>query len=349
MPLSYENINYTVDFKQQINPGGFKNIGNAYENYGSTEFGAATSNNTAKTKFNRFKNAEGLDYFTSNITYVFFTKPQMNVSNPGYINDSFIQSMQTSSDAGNQLILKSLDGIASTDGCFNYLLSNSVESFDLKDNIIKTTEVGETIFGNKIITADNCMESYNNDTFTVQYTEYSDMAITKMHKIWLDYMHLVKHNQAAPYMSKKTDCTPLVSKFGNLYYSYTQNASSGQKDFIMSRELDYVCSVYYFRTAEDGQSLKYWAKYTGVFPLNVPFSAMSFNQGDNKLKQLSVNYTYSFKEDMNPEILAEFNILCSKGLNWKKYITETDRKDVSIKNNWKQNVCITDDNKIIFL
>ena len=354
--MSFDYSAFTTNYKQPeyLVNGELQTLqfrGTEIENTGFNNFGFASSNADLYKGFNTFRVSEGIDYFSSNITYIFFTKPMMNLISPKNINDDFIRSLQVSEPSStSHLILEQLDALSSTSGCFNMLLSNTAESFDLKDNILKTKEVGETRMGSKIILGDNSMESYNSDSFTIQYTELSDMSITKMHKTWVDYIHLVKHNEAAPYMCKSTEGANALSApkakddTSKYYYSYTQNQSTS-RDFVQDKVLDYVCSVYYFRTAEDGCTLKYWAKYTGVFPLNVPFSAMSFSMGENKLKQLSVNYTYSFKEDMNTAILLEFQHLCNNS-GWKFPTGQI----TDIRDNWAYGVCLDPTfTKLIFI
>ena len=339
--MSFENDRYDLEEWEQsfalLENGEFQTLlFKGYGDTGSSNFGFASSNADLHKSFNKYRVSEGLDYFSSNVTYIFFTKPQMNLLHAANINSDFIRSLKESSpESTSHLVLEQLDGISSTRGCFNMLLSNTAESFDLKDNILKTREVGETRMGSKIILGDNSMESYNHDSFTVEYTELSDLSITKLHKAWVDYIHMVKHNQAAPYMAKSTDgASALNEANGGYYYSYNKNAVKSPTDFVQEKVIDYACSVYYFRTAEDGCTLKYWAKYTGVFPLNVPFSAMSFSLGENKLKQISVNYTYSFKEDMNTSILLEFQNLC----NYSGWTSGTAID--SISDNWAYGVCL---------
>ena len=351
--MDYEN--YTTNYEQNI-ADKRKVVNDVFQyqfngdKFAINNFGAAEDINTMKRNFNRFRVQEGIDYFTSNVTYIFFTKPQMNLINAAYVNDSFIRSMQNSTRDHNKMIMENLDGVSATTGPFNFILSNAAESFDLKDNVLSKIEVGDTRMGHRVTLGDNAIDSYNSGEFTVEYTELADMSITKMHKIWLDYIDMVKHNLAAPYMQKNTSdasffAATSVSASGNHYYSYS-NGVDGNRDFIKNRELDYVCSVYYFKVADDGMTLKYWAKYTGVFPLNVPYSALSFSVGDNKLKQMNVNYAYSFKEDMSIEILEEFNMLCLKNGGW----STDNRSNFTIDKNWAKGVCLTPNlDKILFI
>ena len=66
-------------------------------------------------------------------------------------------------------------------------------------------------------------------------------------------------------------------------------------------------SIYYFLLKPDGRTLTYWAKYTGVIPISVPHSALSYKIGIETNVEFSINYIYSFKEEMGLDILHEFN------------------------------------------
>lgn len=296
---------------------------------------------SVSNSFNRFKHTEGLDYSSSNITYVFFTRPHMNLMYNNTIQDSFIRSMQGSSpDSTAHQVLRNLDGLAEgasdSDNTFNYILSNSVESFETKDNILKTKDLAENFSGGKLTLGDSMTDSLMSDTFTINYTEYSDMSITIMHKVWVDYIHMVKKNMAAPYICKKSpNATAHAATSNGTGYNTGTDGATRTVDYVKDKIIDYACSVYVFRLAEDGMTIKYYAKYTGVFPTTIPYSAFSYTAGENKLKQLSISYTYSFKEDMNPEILKEFKLLTSQP------VKDSQDKIPQLKYNWCDSVYIT--------
>jgi len=264
------------------------------------------------TQFNRFRLTSEADYSTSGISYVFFTKPHLNIKKQPNTYDSFINSLKNAAGIGAK-ITNSLDGKNSSEGTnFIALLTNSVESFDTKDTTIDTEEVADNFLGDKMILPMTTISSVTADNFSVEYNEYSDLSIMLLHKVWVDYMHLVKRGSLSPYKDDKIGL-----------------------DYIKDKIIDYVSSVYYFRMAEDGQKIKYFSKYTGVFPTNVPYSAMSFHLGDTGVKKVTIQYAYSFKEDMKLEILDDFQSLCSNNVISHSYDT--------IKDNWKGYVNLSND------
>ena len=267
-------------------------------------------------KFNRYRNNEGQDYLSSGIGYIFITKPHLNLACNDNIDDPYLLSIHNGRGSGlAKRIVNSLDGVYGGDRTtpFIQLITNSAETFETKDNILKTKEYGYTFFVNKISVVDNETESFNGDTFTIEYTEYSDLALTYLHKTWVDYIHAVKFNTIQPY---KTDVN----------------------NYIHHKIIDYASAMYYFLVAEDGYTIKYYAKYTGVFPINIPYSALSFNLGESKVKKLSVQYQYSFKEDLDPRILDEFAYLTkdSNGVVNTTY---------NLNNTWCKQIKLSDDKK----
>ena len=282
--------------------------------------------------FNRFRLNDGQDYLSSGVAYAFFTRPHLNLLRNKNILDPFLRSVkEANNNSVAHKLMCDLDGLQGGSGNSSFIkvLTNSIESFECKDTVLKTREVGETFLGDKMSWGDTSIESTGPDTFTIEYTEYSDMSITLLHKIWLDYINAVKIDKIRPYRANKKN-----------------KADNDAADYILEKKLDYASSMYYFLTDADGTTIKYFAKYTGVFPISVPYSAMSFKLGESSVKKLSVQYQYSFKEDMNPEILEEFAFLTyTTSIN--PYSQDIDSK---AHKTWNKYVRISADRKkLIFI
>jgi hypothetical protein len=71
--------------------------------------------------------------------------------------------------------------------------------------------------------------------------------------------------------------------------------------------IDYMSSIYYFVLEPDGKTLKYWAKYTGCWPNQIPYSQMSYRRGESTMVELEGTFVYTSKEDMSVAILEDFN------------------------------------------
>ena len=114
---------------------------------------------------------------------------------------------------------------------------------------------------------------------------------------------------------------PLLSKKqGNdkEYYKNSKWEKYGYIDLVefetyinenYSKTLDYGASVYVFKCGPDGEDVLYWSKYYGVFPTNTGASALSWNLSDSigDAPKLNIKFKYSFKRDMSPISLFEFN------------------------------------------
>lgn len=162
---------------------------------------------------------------------------------------------------------------------FNPLLSNQAYGIDVKDDQVDVLETGETVTGYKMQYSKHNNKSMGLDSVTVKYKELHDLSVTKLHQIWVDYQ------------------SDVYKGILNPRYRY-----------IWKKELDYLCNIYYFLLAEDNETILFWSKYYGAFPVNVPKSVLSYDRGSQvNLPEVSVTYNYIFKEDLSPQALVEFN------------------------------------------
>jgi len=256
--------------------------------------------NDMLNKFNRFKIAFPTLELTKTFSYVFFTRPDLNIYNGNgstlvdkVENDPYFYYLNKNSPQ----LLRSLTKFFSIRHDFNPYLSNRAESFELKDEMIKTGEYGETFTGWKIKYGKHNVESKTADSFSISYTDDNNYNVYKIHKAWTDYISKVYRGEFSP-----------------------------NRDSITERVIDYACSVYYFICGPDGETILFWTKYTGVFPTSTPSAASSWQKGNQvKFPNFSIPYEFSWKEDMNPASLAEFNIHSEKYGN-ARYATTYEAK-----------------------
>lgn len=162
---------------------------------------------------------------------------------------------------------------------FNPLLSNQAYSLDVQDDMVDVLETSETVLGYKIQYSKHSTKSTANGSLNIKYKELSDLSITKLHQIWVDYQN-------------------------NVYLGiYTP-----VRDNIWRKIIDYMCDIYYFLLAEDGETILFWSKYYGCFPVNVPKSTFSYDRGSEiSLPEVNVTYNFIHKEDLSMQSLVEFN------------------------------------------
>lgn len=238
------------------------------------------------TKFNRFK-INFPDYnLSKSFAYVFFTRPDLNIVNN---NGSSLHS-QVSNDPyfsdiwkTNRRIITGLTKNHSLVHSFHPFLSNTSGSFEVTDEMIKTEEVGENAVGYKVIYGKNNHESLTAGTFNMTFIDDRELTIFKTNKLWTEYISKCFKGILVP-----------------------------KKEYRRDRILDYACSVYYFLCAEDGETIIYGHKYTGVFPTNAPSSITSWSKGSHlNVPEVTIQYAYSFRESMSLLTLAEFNLQTS--------------------------------------
>jgi hypothetical protein len=238
-------------------------------------------------KFNRFKVAFPDQYLSKTFSYVFFTRPSLNLMNDEgtalnsqFNNDPLFYYLYNNNP---KLILSLTDKFSSTHD-FHPYLSNTASSFELSDEFIKTIEHGETLTGYKVQYGKNNIESNSAGTFSIQYTDDAEFNVYKTHKAWIEYISRVYRGEVRP-----------------------------KREFIQKKILDYAVSVYYFICGPDGETILFWSKYFGVFPTNTPASASSWAKGSGpKLPEFTINYAYAMKEDFSPLSLIEFNMNSEK-------------------------------------
>jgi LysM repeat protein len=236
------------------------------------------------------------DFYESGYAFVFFTTPSINVGigkdvpmpNGKSMNyakyninaDSFFMEL----DNNEPHILASLTTDLPNMSPIVRLLTNRFRGFDPEDTTMKTAIVKEDLVGFKQLLPQSYVDSTVAGSFNVSYIEDSDLSVTKTHKAWLTYMEHVRR--------------------GKMFASF---------DAIQSGYLDYMSSMYYFTLKPDGMTISYFAKYTGVVPTGIPYSSFSHKIGDHGLVELSIPYIFNYKEDLNPDIIADFNNSVGKG------------------------------------
>lgn len=247
-------------------------------------------------KFNRFRTVFPDLQLSKSFSYVFFTRPDLNIysakGNGVYeLNSNFTDDpVYYYLDKNNKKLLMSLTKDFTADHDFLPFLSNSAESFELSDEFLKTVEHGETFTGYKIQYGRHNIESNSAGTFSVAYTDDAEFSIYKLHKAWIDYIAKVYRGVVSP-----------------------------RDEYIPKKILDYACSAYYFICGPDGETILFWSKYFGVFPTNTPASSSSWSKGSMvKIPQFNINYSYAFKEDFSPLSLAEFNMNSSTSYTYRK-------------------------------
>ena len=238
------------------------------------------------TRYNRFKLSMPDDYLSRGFAHIFITKPDCNLYESDYTNllkkvkkdPNFAYAFDHRKRIINSLTQHHGDNGDKHD--WNLLLSNKAEDFSLSDESITTETTPENFMKQKIVFGKTSYESKSQGECSVKYTDNRDLDIYHMHKLWTDYIDKVYSGKWLP-----------------------------RDDYIWGKIIDYASSLYYVLTAEDGETIIFWSKYYGIFPVNLPSSQYSWSKGQSITSpEVNITYQYSLKEDFNPLALAEINV-----------------------------------------
>jgi hypothetical protein len=248
--------------------------------------------NTARnmSAYNRFKLANYDDILSRGYMHIFFTRPDLNIfdgssKNKKWItqceNDPFIQYIYKR----NPSILDQLVLLNGSDHQFMMLLSNKATNFPLTDDGINAGTLGKSRNGYQVAYGRR-RDSELGSSLSISFRDTRNFDILNLHKIWLDYITNVYRGKWTP-----------------------------KSEYIYQKILDYAVSVYVIVTAEDFETILFWSKYYGLFPISVPYSSIVWSGAGTTVQSpdLSISYRYSWKEDLNPAALAELNYNSFRG------------------------------------
>jgi hypothetical protein len=244
--------------------------------------------------YNRYKVENLNDQLSKTFSHVFFVRPDCNIfDSSSIINWNEPDTVKLAQGLNNlsefvytkkhspEILRQLTQADSGYSDQFMMLLSNKAKSFELSDEYIKSDEYGTALTGYKIPYGKHNVESKTADKVTISYIDDRDLHIYNLHKMWTDYISYVYRGKIWP-----------------------------KEEYILNKILDYATCLYYIVCAEDGETIIFWAKYWGVFPLDAPSTAFSWSSdtpGGIKTPEIRVQYQYAWKEDYNPLSLLEFN------------------------------------------
>lgn len=246
--------------------------------------------------YNRFKTPDINLAHNKSVTHVFFTRPDLNILEAFPNVTANAQTLNNSESSliwrRNPELFKLLTDCdrCGDDNNFNMLLSNQVVSFDIKDEEITSVKAGMSWNDYEMVYGDSYTGRAAGE-FSCNFIETSDYSIINLIKLWITYIDNVSRGVWSP------------------SYQLSNNRSGINRSHVFSKTLDYGASVYVFKCGPDGEDVLYWSKYYGVFPMNTGANALSWDNnspiGDDP--KLNIRFSYSFKKDLSPISLIEFN------------------------------------------
>jgi len=270
---------------------------------------------------------EYTDFTASPATMIFITKPnctniigKIGNSFDEYDNQylAFLPELRTTPRKLREELIFGGNAITSP---FIHLLNNSIDlqSISPVETSLNTRDGVENRYGVHQIYGGNVIQNMAGSdlglTFRdVNHTNIGNSLITQLMKAWLHYIEAVT--------------------FGSLSPGKPYTVNAGEKGGLF-RAINYASSIYFFKLAPDGKTIIYWGKWTGVFPKSVSTGSV-FSGGDRDVIKIPVSFQTQFYEDLNIDILGEFNMLnaIATGVNKGEFIITDKIKD---KDNQKSN------------
>lgn len=245
---------------------------------------------TIVEQFNRFRVPTPDNELAATRGYVFFTRPDLNLNlqlrtaTQGNIQgvarfSPLVENLKKS----HAILTKYLMGDdAEVPHKFIPIFTHAVTQLDVSDEVLETTESGDTFTGWKYSYGTSLIKSKTAGTVNVGFTDDDMLSVYKLIKLWCEYINAVYRGECMP-----------------------------KQQYIDNHELDYATSIYYFLCkATSENEIIFWTKYTGCFPTSIPSSGFSDQLGTTiKHPSYSVPFAFSRKDDYSPLNIVEFNNL----------------------------------------
>lgn len=275
-------------------------------------------------KFNRFGYVDPYNSRSANKELLFFTKPDLNIFGDDNILDNVNASASAESlnpklkkastlfcDAATRYypVLKQLQYHADKSTPFMCLLSNRVSSpLELPGISSEQSESAANAYGTVISYRGHSIKSDQACTFSLSFNDSAYLEVYMLAKLYDEYHRLIKLGRIQP-----------------------------KTNYIINKILDDQFSIYKFDIAEDGETIIYWAKVTGVYITDVPRSDFSEIPQDGI--KFSLSFYGQFVEDMDPIILSDFNRVSFMMNNGNR--VDTYNPSIGIVNNgWVARPCV---------
>lgn len=241
------------------------------------------------TKFITHKYLDPFNRVGQTFEFVFFTVPDLFIR---YSSDTLADwcagdPMFTLGLQSHKAVLDNLQYSLSKYPLSPILYNHRQSNLELPDLDGSDEETAENMWGSKMYYRRSSIQSQNNFDFTMEFLDNR----------YLDTYMFFRLYDA--YEERKA------------YGLVDLSSSSTYQRYIFDKILHDQMAVYKFVTLDDMSTLIYWAKLYGVYPKNVPRSAFSDMPQDGNFK-FSVSFKANYVEDMDINILNDFNLLSIK-------------------------------------
>lgn len=283
------------------------------------------------SKFNRFGCLDPYNGVGNTKEYLFFTKPDLHLVEPG---SSTLNPELSGSSFFNELInihpdiINQLQQSADMFGDGNSnpfipLLSNSVKNtLELPEISAEMTDTPGTLYGTSLEYRRDGFNSDEKHDFSLEFEDTRYLELYHFFKAYEEYERLHNDGIITP---PNIDNAP-VDKNSGYAYSY----------YIRTGRIHDQYAVYKIITDDDYETILYYAIVQGVTSKTVPRDAFSDLKADGGLRY-SIGFRGQFVKDLEPWILSNFNstITDSKILsNTPTYLPIYDTSAGRVNGDW---------------
>lgn len=223
---------------------------------------------------------------------LFFTKPDLSILERGddigdypNKNNALVEGLRNypfwrDLKMGMNDTIRMLQGSIDRYDPFNRLLQNTVtSSIDIPALESDGIETASNMYGVNLSYRGSSEGSDDSFSFSLEFRDTKWLDVYHFFRAYEEYETLKHHGIVRPW-----------------------------KPYIEQKILHDQFSIYKFLLDDDMETIRYYAKYYGVYPTSLPrdtFSQTSFENGI----VYNINFKAAFYEDMTPEILYDFNML----------------------------------------
>lgn len=256
-------------------------------------------------RFSRFGVLDPYNKFTYGKEYLFFTKPDLHIYTP---NTTTLQPTLSEDPFFNDLhnrfphVIGQLQRSAGsttktsqqTKSPFMNILSNSVvNTLELSGLNAGTMDGPANMWGGTNTYRKDAWMGDESVEFSLEFEDTKNLDIYYLLKAYENYHRYMMMGYIYP---PNIGSAPVDESTGNYFDQYTAN-----------KELHTTFGIYKFVVADDYTTLLYWAYICGAYFVNVPRDAFSSIDGVTDGLKYSVDFKAFCVDDMNPNILSNFN------------------------------------------
>lgn len=184
---------------------------------------------------------------------------------------------------------------------FMNLLTNTVTSkLDLPEISAESSNTTSNIMGYNISLRGHSLKSDAGYDFNLSFNDYGSMEVYYLVKAYDTYMRLIQTGEVAPFR---------VYSENNILFDQF--------------------SAYKFLIGDDGETILYLAKLTGIYFSNVPRGDFS---DPSELGKCSLSFHGQFVEDSTPEIIIDFKRILPSVINGREEANIYNAKDGNVNN-----------------